>query len=223
MTAFEAAIRLGYRYLETDVHLTADGAVVAFHDRELDRLTDRDGPIMDLTWSQVRRAQMPGGEHVPLLEELLGTWPDVFVNVDAKHPAVVPALIEVVRRTDAAERVCLASFSERRVELMRRSLPGVATNLGASAIVRLWARVSGSKSRRLRGDCVQVPPRVGVLPVVTEGFLRRAHGLGKQVHVWTIDDPVEMNRLLDIGVDGIMTDRPSALKAVLEARGLWRS
>ncbi len=222
MTAFEAAVALGYTYLETDVHLTSDGVVVAFHDAELDRLTDRSGRITELPWPVVRRASVAGRERIPLLEELLGTWPDVYVNIDAKHDAVVPALIEVLRRTASAERVCLASFSERRVEAMRSTLPGVVTGLGARAVARLWTRAIGLPMGRIRGHCVQVPPRVGMLPVVTEGFVHRAHRLGMQVHVWTVDDPGEMERLLDLGVDGIMTDRPSTLKEVLERRGAWR-
>jgi len=226
MAAFASAVALGYRYLETDVQATADGVVVAFHDDRLDRVTDRRGRLAGLPWSQVRAARIGGREPIPTLEELLGSFPHARVNIDAKSDAVVPPLIDVIRRAGAPERVCLAAFSDSRVARMRAALPGVCTALGPRQVASLLAGSFGLPlGRRQRsaseGACAQVPPHSGPLPLVTERFVAAAHRRGIQVHVWTIDDPTEMRRLLDLGVDGIMTDRPSVLRDFLTQRGQW--
>ncbi len=218
MAAFEHAVRLGYRYLETDVHATADGVLVAFHDHVLDRVTDRGGVIGQLPWAEVRQARI-GGEHaVPLLEDLLGAWPDARVNIDPKHDAAVAPLVEVLRRTRAFDRVCVAAFSDRRLARFRR-LTGhqVCTAMGPGEIaaLRLCGAAAGGPG------CVQVPVRHGRIRVVDGRFVAAAHRRGLPVHVWTIDDAGEMARLLDLGVDGLMSDRPATLKEVLERRGAW--
>jgi glycerophosphoryl diester phosphodiesterase len=220
MAAFESAVRLGYRYLETDAHVTADGVVLAFHDDALDRVTDRTGVIAELSWSEVRRARIGGEEPIPRLDELLAAFPDTFVNIDAKHDSAVEGVVEVVERTGAGDRVCLASFSDRRVAAMRARLPGVASSLGSRGVTRLLAGPAG-RPARLDAECVQIPPQARGVALVTRRLVERCHRLGMQVHVWTVDDPDEMTRLLDLGVDGLMTDRPGVLRDVLRARGEW--
>ena len=222
MAAFAAAVDLGYRYVETDVHATADGVLVAFHDDVLDRVTDRTGRIGELPWSEVRSARV-GDEPVPLLENLLGTWPELRVNVDPKHDASVGPLVDVLERTRAHDRVCVGAFSDRRLARFRRMTQNrVCTSFGPRAIAQL--RLAGFG--RLAGPlpaaaCAQVPPRQGRLTIVDRRFLAAAHRRGLAVHVWTIDDRAEMVRLLDLGVDGVMTDRPALLRDVLAERGQW--
>lgn len=221
MPAFEHAVALGYRYVETDVHVTADGVLVAFHDERLDRVTDRTGLIRELPWSEVAEARVDGREPIPLLADILGTWPHLRVNIDPKHDSAVEALADVLVRTDAVGRVCVGAFSDRRIERLRSMLgPALCTGMGPAAIARLRAASYGWPDHPAE-DCAQVPVRKGRIPIVDDRFVRTAHRLGVQVHVWTIDDPVEMGRLLDLGVDGIMTDRPGILKDVLERRGEW--
>jgi len=222
MPAFEAAVALGYRYLETDVHVTADGVLCAFHDDRLDRVTDRTGVIAELPWSEVRRAKVGGAEAIPLLEDLLGTWPEARVNIDPKHDSSVDALAAVLSRTGSVERVCIGAFSDRRLARLRALLgPRLCTSLGPKAIARLRAASLAPTRGALPGACVQVPPSYHGAPIVDERFLRAAHRRGMPVHVWTVDEPDEMRRLLDLGVDGIMTDRPAMLKGVLVERGEW--
>jgi glycerophosphoryl diester phosphodiesterase len=223
MAAFEEAVAMGYRYLETDTHATADGVLVAFHDDHLERVTDRAGVIGELPWSEVEAAQVGDGEgRVPLLEELLTAWPDVRINIDPKHDAAVEPLAELVRRTGTLDRVCFGAFSDRRLDRLRELLgPGTCTSMGPRQVSRLMAASRGLPVGRFKGACVQVPTHQGRLPLVTPRFLAAAHGRGLQVHVWTIDDPDEMARLLDMGVDGLMTDRPDLLKDVLVARSAW--
>ena len=221
MPAFEHAVRLGYRYLETDAHATADGVLVAFHDSVLDRVTDRNGIIAQLPWEAVRHARL-GDVGIPLMEELLSAWPDVRVNIDLKHEASVAPLVDVIDRTAAHDRVCAASFSGRRLARFRRLSAGrVCTAIAPREIGRLRAAGFGVPVRPFAGACAQVPVRQGPVLIVDQRFVTVAHRHGLPVHVWTIDDPVEMDRLLDLGVDGIMTDRPSVLKEVLVRRGQW--
>lgn len=222
MSAFEAAIELGYRYIETDVHATSDGVLVAFHDDTLDRVTDHSGVIGDMPWSEVRKARVQGSEPVPLLEDLLGLWPDVRVNIDPKHDAAVEPLVEVIRRTNAIDRVCIGAFSDRRLARIRAQLgPRLCTSMGPRQVAKLLGVARGMPGGRFSAACVQVPTRRGPVPIITERFLDAAHARGLPVHVWTINDPDEMHQLLDLGVDGIMTDAPDVLKQVLDERSIW--
>ncbi|MEU4095747.1 glycerophosphodiester phosphodiesterase [Streptomyces sp. NPDC026673] len=229
--AFRRAADLGYRYMETDVHLTSDGVLAAFHDESLDRVTDARGRIAELPWSEVSRARVAGREPVPLFEELLDAFPDVRWNVDAKVDAAVEPLVEAVRRAGAWERVCVGSFSEPRL-VRARALGGsrLATSLGTRGVADLRLLSRGGRAaewlllrtaRRRGAVCVQVPERAYGIRVVDPAFLATAHRLGLQVHVWTINDESRMHALLDLGVDGIMTDRLEALREVYTARGAW--
>jgi glycerophosphoryl diester phosphodiesterase len=222
MPAFQGAVDLGYRYLETDVHVTADGVLLAFHDDRLDRVTDGTGVISELPHRDVSAAMVDGREPIPLLEDLLGTWPEIRVNIDPKHDGAVDALVEVIRRTKSIDRVCIGAFSDARLERVRALLgPDVCTSLGPREITRMRGRSFGLPGRLPPAPCVQVPVAFRGVPITDRRFVRTAHALGLQVHVWTIDDPEEMARLLDLGVDGIMTDRPAVLKDLLAARGEW--
>ena len=221
MPAFEHAVGLGYRYVETDVHATADGVLLAFHDDVLDRVTDRTGTIGELPWSVVSEAKVDGVEPIPLFEDLLGAFDDLRVNIDPKHDAAVQPLVDVLRRTDAVDRVCIGAFDDLRLERVRALLPDVCTSLGPIGTLQLGMASTGQEIGDLPSPCAQVPTHYGDTEIVTEAFLDEAHRRGMQVHVWTIDDRAEMERLLDLGVDGVMTDRPAILREVLEARGAW--
>jgi len=225
--AFEHALSLGYRYLETDVHTTADGVVAVMHDPSLERMSDRGGKIAELTWAEVSAAILPGDQSVPRLDEVLDRWPEVRFNIDAKDPAVVEPLAAVLRRANALDRVCITSFSERRVATLRRLLgPGLCTAMGPRGITALrLASLLPDPAVARRGWsgalAAQVPLRSGRIPIVDRRFIDAAHRVGLGVHVWTIDDAPTMERILDLGVDGIMTDRPTVLKEVLVTRGAW--
>jgi len=222
MPAFEHAVKLGYRYIETDVHVTSDGVLLAFHDDVLDRVTDGTGRVDQQPWATVQQAKVDGREPIPLLEDLLGTWPELRVNIDPKHDGAVSALAEVLQRCDAVDRVCIGAFSDRRLARVRALLgPRVCTSLGPRAIARLRASSFGVPAGRLPSSCAQVPAAARGVTLVDSRFVAGAHKRGIDIHVWTIDDRDEMVRLLDLGVDGIMTDRPAVLREVLESRGEW--
>jgi glycerophosphoryl diester phosphodiesterase len=250
--AFGHAVGLGYEYIETDAQATADGVLVAFHDRTLDRVTGQPGRVSRLTLKDLAGVRVGGTEPIPVLEDVLAAWPDVRFNIDLKDTPAVAPLAGVLRRTNAWDRVCVVSFSASRLRAARRALDRpvcmAASPLG-TALVRLGAppvprgrsgqrpaaagpmnaaarRPGGAARRpprplaeRLAGTgvrCVQVP-----VPVATPSFIRRAHRLGLQVHVWTVNDRPTMAALLDRGADGIMTDDTVALRDVLASRGQW--
>jgi len=225
LPAFEHAVSLGYRYLETDVHLTADGVLVAFHDEDLTRTCGSARLIADLTSDEIRELRVEGREPIPLMSELFERFPEARFNIDCKSDAAVPSLVQLVRTHHAIDRVCIGSFSHRRLVQLRGLL-------GSKLLTCMSPIEVGSL--RVAGHLFGHAPRVAQVPVrqgrpagprgvtiVTPRFIRAAHRRGAQVHVWTIDDPTEMHRLLDLGVDGIMTDRPEVLRSVLEARGQW--
>jgi glycerophosphoryl diester phosphodiesterase len=229
LVAFDHAVKLGYRYLETDVHLTADGVLLAFHDDVLDRVTDRHGSIARTSYAGLADARIGGREPIPRMADLLEHFAATGFNIDLKSDRAVPALAELVERTAAHDRVCIGSFSEARLHRFRRlvSRP-VATSFGpvGVGVSRFAPGGLAEVLLRGRGDALQVPhrlpERLGGATVVTERFLRRAHASGRAVHVWTVDDPDEMRDLLDLGVDGLMTDRTDLLRDVLVERGQWR-
>ncbi|MFE0135582.1 glycerophosphodiester phosphodiesterase [Streptomyces sp. NPDC059037] len=221
--AFRRAVGLGYRYIETDVHATSDGRLVAFHDATLDRVTDGAGRIAGLPWEDVRHARVAGREPVPLFEELLESFPDVRWNVDVKAgPALLP-LLDLLRRTDAWDRVCVGSFSEARVARAQRLAgPRLATSYGTRGVAALRLRSYGVPAMvRASAVCAQVPETHGGIRVVDRRFVRAAHARGLQVHVWTVNDADRMTALLDLGVDGIISDHIETLREVLKDRGTW--
>lgn len=227
MAAFEAAVALGMTHVETDVHATRDGALVAFHDLDLGRVTNGTGGIADATWAELRDVRVAGREPIPLLEDLLGTWPRLRVNIDVKDwPAVTP-LVDVLRRTRAVERVCVASFDDRRSAAVRRALgPRLATSPGRRGVARWRLRALAAGVLPAVIDptwptgtvALQVPAAAGPLPLVTRRSVAAAHRQGLQVHVWTVNDEPEMHRLLDLGVDGLISDRADMLARVLSQR-----
>jgi len=225
LTAFRRAVDEGFVYLEADVHATSDGVVVVHHDETLERTTDAAGPVGGQPWSLVRQALVAGNEPVCRLDELIEELPTAKINIDVKADPAVGPVLDVVRRMDAWDRVCLASFSEQRLNRLRheggdRLLTGIGSRSAVALRMRAWAPWLLA-TPPVRGGVAQLPRRHGRLRVVDAGLVRYAHRRGIEVHVWTVDSPTEMAELLDLGVDGLMTDRPDVLRGVLRARGAW--
>ena len=224
LLAFEHAVELGYRYLETDVHVTTDGVLLAFHDDVLDRVTQSVGSIATSSYDVLAGALIGGREPIPSMPDLLEHFPHTSFNIDIKSEAAVTVLAALVERMGVHDRVCVGSFSERRLGRFRSlvSRP-VATSYGpvGVALSRFAPRRVADLVLAGRGDALQVPHRLRGVTIVTDRFVRRAHAAGRPVHVWTVDDPTEMHTLLDLGVDGLMTDRTDVLRDVLTSRGQW--
>ena len=221
--AFQRAIDLGYIYIETDVHATKDGVLLAFHDDDLSRTCGRPGLISELNYEDVKNARVNGTEPIPLLEELITTWPSAHINIDCKSDQALKPLTERIARGDLFDRICVGSFSDKRLNSLRDQFgEDLCTSMGPRDVTKLrlgsWVRRSGS-FRNIHA--AQVPVSQGPLTILDRSFIQAAHNAEIQVHVWTIDDEDEMVRLLDLGVDGIMTDRPESLKKVLISRNAW--
>jgi glycerophosphoryl diester phosphodiesterase len=227
LDAFRHAVGLGYRYLETDVHATRDGHLLAFHDTHLDRVTDGTGRLTDLTLAEVKSLTIAGRAGIPLLVELLEELPQARFNVDLKSPPAVDALVDVLESTRAYDRLLVASFDERTLRRFRRRVSRPVPTAGGLALVLAlkFAPYPLHASRLVRdtGSVLQIPVRNRGLTVLDRRMLELAHATGRHVHAWTVDDRSEMERLIDLGVDGIITDRTDTLREVLQERGLWET
>ncbi|HEV7171744.1 glycerophosphodiester phosphodiesterase family protein [Pedococcus sp.] len=224
LAAFSLATALGLRYLETDVRLTADRHLVCFHDERLDRVTDARGPVRRHTLASLRAVRVAGTEPVPTLVEALEAFPDARFTVDLKERDAIAPLVRVLRHSDFRERVCVAGAWDGWLATVRQAVPGVRTALGWRSLSALVcsARAGMPPNRRCAtAEFAHVPLRLGRVPVFVERLVEGAHRIGVRVVVWTVDDPVQLTRLLDAGVDGIITDRPDLLREVLLARGQW--
>jgi glycerophosphoryl diester phosphodiesterase len=220
--AFEYAVKLGYAYLETDARSTSDGALLSFHDSTLDRVTDRTGQVSKLTYKQVSAARIGGEEPIPLIEDLLGTFGDLRFNIDLKDSGTIEPLARVLRRTGAWDRVCVTSFSGRRLLTAQKTLDRpvcLAVTPAAIMAVRYAGHPGKAMAARLArsgAQCAQVPRQIA-----TKEFIRRSHELGLQVHVWTLNTRAEIERALELGADGVMTDEIVLLRDILTERGQW--
>ena len=224
MRAFEHAYSLGYRYLETDVHATADGVLVAFHDNDLERTCGIKKSIATSTWSQLKDARIDGTDPIPTLMDIMNTWPDARLNIDCKSNEALQPLIDTIEKTNCFDKVCIGSFSDKRLSAIRKEFGAkICTSMGPKEVALLVARAATRLPVPLSSPALaaQIPVSQGPIPVATQRLVQAAHRLGIAVHVWTIDDPVEIARLLDLGVDGIMSDDTMALRDVFTARGHW--
>lgn len=218
MPAFEHAVSLGFDYLETDVHLSSDGVLVAFHDADLERITGRPGSIADRTWDELRAIDL-GGASMPRLDDLLVAFPDAKFNIDPKADAAVVPLGDTISAHKAVDRIGIGAFDDARITaLQERCGPGLCTSPGPMELLAYLANPTESAFET--HGCLQIPPSFGEFELTNE-LLQSAHDLGLQVHVWTINEEVEMRRLLDLGVDAIMTDRVALLRDVLIDRNEW--
>jgi glycerophosphoryl diester phosphodiesterase len=237
LPAFERAVAQGAVILESDVHRTRDGALVLIHDDRLERTTDGTGRVADQTLEELRSldaghsfspekdGQFPyrgQGIQIPTLEELFEAFPDRRLNLEIKAAGAIEATVAAVRTAGREDSVLLAAAEDSIMLALRRHLArvGVAPAVGASAgDVAAFVRAALAGSPPPPGPmALQVPPRVGAQPLVTAEFVRHAHEHGLVVHVWTVNDPREMHALLDLGVDGIMSDFPARIAAVVAER-----
>ena len=219
LQAFRHAYALGYRYLETDVHVTADGVLLAFHDAALDRVTDQQGVIAGLTHAEIRRARIGGREEVRPSPPWSRSCP-ASGSTSTSRPTAPSDRWPTSWPRGASRTTSWSGRSrDRAVREFRRLSGGRVATSAAPAEVAAFLAVP---RRAAPFDALQIPHRRGPLVVASARLVRRAHAAGKHVHVWTVDAPEEMRELLDRGVDGLFTDRTDVLKDVLVERGQWR-
>ncbi|NMH98110.1 glycerophosphodiester phosphodiesterase family protein [Pseudonocardia acidicola] len=235
LASFHRAVAEGFSYIELDVHSSVDGVAMVHHDRTLDRTTDGTGPLAHLPAAQIERAKVRGREPVPRLEHVLTELPDTRVTIELKSDAAVVPTLTALDRTAAWDRVCIGGYNERWLRRARagggaRLFTSMAQNSAFGLRGRAWlgalpAPFSGLAELpvlpAVRGRLAQLPHRFGALTVVDSDLLRVAHDSDREVHVWTVNDPVQMGELLDLGVDGLLSDRPDLLRDLLRDRGEW--
>jgi len=240
LDAFAAGVHAGADHLELDVHATADGEIVILHDDVVDRTTDGSGPVRSFELTALRgldagyRFRAPDGTYpyrgrglgIPTLAELLAALPDVPLNIEVKQaePPIVAAVLAVLDRFAARERTLLAAEDGAIMTSIRAAAPDVVTSFSAPEVAEFIYRLRDGELAGYRppGLALQVPPSFGDVQIITEASIAAAHGLGLEVHAWTINEEAEMDRLLDLGVDGLMTDFPARAAGVLRRRGARR-
>lgn len=220
--AFKSAVDIGYKYLETDVHLTKDGFLIAFHDDTLDRVTDKSGLIRDLTLSEVKKAKIAGTDEIPLLSELLNSFTDCFFNIDCKVDETVQPLINLINNKDFINRVCIGSFSQKRINFIRKSLgKDVKTSMGPAEVILSKFLSYTSLGYNFKSSYTSIPIRRYGINLLEERNIKYLKSNNQKVIAWTINDEDQMKMLINIGIDGIMTDNLTLLKKVLIEESLW--
>lgn len=233
LVAFDLGAATGADGMELDVHLSRDGRVVVCHDPTLDRTTDATGPLADRTAAELAALDATRRygidlEHVwtgpragvPTLDAVLARYPEarVIVEIKACTEACAVAVVDAVRRAGAIDRVCVGSFSLPTLQAVRarepRMVTGAARQEGQWALYRSWI---GLGPGRVPYRAFQVPEQAGRLKVVTPRFLRAVHSRDLSLYVWTVNDAADMRRLFDLGVDGIITDKPDLAVRVRDA------
>ena len=209
--AFQSAVSLGYQYLETDLRETSDGKIITFHDPNLKRITGANITISETKFSDIRMRRLPSRETIPTIDELLEEFPDSFFNMDLKVNQIEEKVLKKINSHNALERVCLGSFNSRTIKKINSLEPKILTSMGISQVImyKFFQKKNLSK-------LIQIPTHWKGIKVITKKFIDRLHNDGLKVHVWTINKEKEMQSLIDLGVDGIMTDNASGLIKVMK-------
>ena len=222
LEAFQYSSDLGFVFMETDVQSTSDGKVVVFHDNDLKRVAGLNKKVSDLTLQEIKKIELFKGGRVPSLDDTLSSFPNLRFNIDIKVDSAVDETIKVIKKHDAFNRVCLAAFSTRRLNLIRKIAgPALCSSMGQAEVIQLFLNSYGLNFKISPGMCAQVPVSQFGIPIVTQRFINKVHDLNKLIHVWTIDEIEHMFRLIDLGVDGLMTDKPTVLKGAMIERNLF--
>ena len=209
--AFQSAVSLGYQYLETDLRETSDGKIITFHDPNLKRITGANITISETKFSDIRMRRLPSREIIPTIDELLEEFPDSFFNMDLKVNQIEEKVLKKINSHNALERVCLGSFNSKTIKKINSLEPKILTSMGISQVImyKFFQKKNISK-------LIQIPTRWNGIKVITKKFIDRLHNDGLKVHVWTVNKETEMQSLIDLGVDGIMTDNASGLIEVMK-------
>jgi glycerophosphoryl diester phosphodiesterase len=214
--SFEYSISLGCNYIETDVQLSSDGKPYIFHDEGLKRLTGIDKIFHDLHSSEIDGIKLFNNHKIPLLEEVLLKFPEAYFQIDVKTDEVALPALKVIYDLGAQDRVCIASFSSERLEAVRNKYPDICISMGPKEILKLLLASFGLYRGTVPGDCLQIPIYQYGIKLVTKRFVNFVQSKDLKVIVWTINEPEEMKKLIELEVDGIITDKPKALFDILK-------
>lgn len=223
LLAFAKALAIGVTHVETDVHESSDGVAIVSHDDTLERVAGRNVRVNQLTSIELRRIDLGAGQGFSSLAEAIDAFPDVRFNIDLKSAGAVEPTVKAIRSLNATDRVLVTSFSDARRRAAVRGLPGVATSASFGTMAKILLASTLRWRRRAYAllasvDAVQLPERWKGVQVITPLLIRMAREAGTEVHAWTINEPDDMVRLLDLGVDGIVTDRADLAIDVVRSR-----
>jgi glycerophosphoryl diester phosphodiesterase len=222
LAAFRAAVEMGFQALETDVQLSRDGVLFIHHDTSLKRLTGEDRKLEDLTAADLDSLTIAGAHAIPRLADLVEDCPDAVFNLDAKTWNAVKPMAAFIREGGLDDRVCIGAFSDARIRGVMDGIdPATCHSIGTRNSIRFFLGYVTGLPLHFAADCVQLPVSWYGAPLVTARSVSYAHARGLKVHVWTVNDRAEMHRLIDLGVDGLMSDDCALLKEVLIERGHW--
>jgi glycerophosphoryl diester phosphodiesterase len=221
--AFQIAHDLGFKIIETDIRSSSDGVLYCFHDQSVKRMTGSLGNIENLPSQHIDELRINWTHSIPKLENLYEAFPNAYFNIDAKSWNCVDPLVDLVRRTNTSKRTCFGSFDQARLDRITSKLmhETLAHSLGTRGVISLYLGYLTGKSRTIQADCAQLPLSHLGINLVNKQTLAYFQSLGLKIHVWTINKASEFQRLIDLGVDGIMTDDCELLKYVLEKNNLW--
>ena len=213
--SFEYSIELGSSYIETDVQLSSNGIPYIFHDDDLKRLFGKNIIFNSLHSDEIDKLVLFDKYKIPTLESTLQKFPDTFFQIDVKTDEVVLPTMEVIKKTNSTDKVCIASFSSKRLKQVHKLYPEICLSMGPFEVMKLLLASFGLYRNKVPGNCLQIPIYQYGIKLVTKRFINYIHSIGLKIHVWTINDEDTMQKLIDLGVDGIITDRPKALKDLL--------
>ena len=222
LDSFQHSINLGYEYIETDVRHTRDNKLVVFHDEDLKRLCNEEIKISDMEYEDLKKIKIKKKHYNPLLDEVLTTWPNINFNIEPKTFTSAKLLSQSLKKIKNINRFCIGSFSFKKLEMIRNNV-GVklCTSMTKSETIKFYLKQIIPLSK-INIPCLQIPSRYMGFKIITKSIIDKFHNQNKKVHVWTVNDENEINELIDIGVDGIMTDKPTLLKRILKSRSLWK-
>lgn len=221
VSAFQKTIELGYQYIETDVQNTKDDKLVIFHDNDLRRIANQNINIADINYDDLSKIKIFNNQFIPLLEDVIEEFKSTKFNIDPKSDKAASLLKIILKKRKDLDRFCIGSFLQYRLSLFRVTfLNKMATSMSKQEVIKLFFNQYLNIFNQ-NTPCVQVPVSFKGITIITKKLINFIHSQNKKIHVWTIDDKIEMQRLIDLGVDGIMTDRPSVLKEVLIKNNLW--
>tara|TARA_B100000287_G_scaffold368907_1_gene365456 strand:+ start:916 stop:1671 length:756 start_codon:yes stop_codon:yes gene_type:complete len=218
LESFEYAAKLGCSYIETDVQLSADGIPYIFHDDDLKRLFGKDAMFNSLQSSEIEKLRLFNSYKIPKLETALTQFPNTLFQIDVKTDEVAIPALKVIEALNAFDRVCIASFSSNRLKLVKDMFPKTCLSMGPKEVLKLLLSSFGIYKKKIPGDCLQIPIYQYGIKLVTSRFIKYIQSMDLKIHVWTINDADTMETLINMGVDGIITDKPSVLKELLRKR-----
>jgi glycerophosphoryl diester phosphodiesterase len=231
--AFEQARQLGVDVLEMDVHATADGELVLMHNKAVNDTTEGDRRVTDMTLAEIKKLDAGyrwtadgqtypfrgQGLTVPTLREVFEQFGEMRLNIEIKqkHPSLIAPFVELIREFGMTDKILVASFWSSALDEFRRACPDVATSASTPEAIKFFLlnEVLGSDADRPETDAIQADSEISKVHIITKKFIERAHHLNLQVHGWTVNEPQEMERLIALGVDGIITDYPGPLLSLL--------